>query len=81
MKNCEIITILICCFLLSLGIIYLIVKQKKTCDIVVIMKDGRMYKCAETYTFYGLTRIIRCDGSIVEVSTIDIKTIGKIKLK
>jgi hypothetical protein len=79
MKNWEIITILVCCFLLSLGVIYFIEKKQKKCNIVVIMKDDRMYMCSETYTFYGLTRVIRCDGSIIDVPTLDIRTIEKIE--
>jgi len=67
--------------LISTGIIYLREKDKEICDTVVVMKDDRMYKCAETYTHDGLTHVVGCDGTIIEVPTIDIRTIENVEIK
>jgi len=77
----KIFSILMGCFLLSFGIIYLVEKEREVCDTVVVMKDDRMYNCAETNTYDGLTHIVGCDGSIIRVPTVDIRTIEKIDTK
>ena len=67
--------------LVSMGIIYLVDKDSKVCDTAVIMKDDRIYECAETNTYSGLTRICGCDGNWIEVPTADIRIIQKIEKK
>ena len=77
----KIFTILMGCLVLSFGIIYLVEKDREVCDTVVVMKDDRMYNCAETNTYDGLTHIVGCDGSIIKVPTVDIRTIEKGDIK
>jgi len=67
--------------LVSTGIVYLIEKEREICDTVVVMKDDRMYKCAETHTHDGLTHIYGCDGTRIKVPTVDIRIIEKIEVK
>ena len=67
--------------LVSTGIVYLVEKEREICDTVVVMKDDRMYKCAETHTHDGLIHIVGCDGSRIEVPTVDIRTIERVDSK
>ena len=67
--------------IVSGGIIYMAEKDKEICDTIVVMKDDRIYKCAEISNHDGLTRIIGCDGNEIQVPTTDIRTIEKTEFR
>ena len=73
----TILSIILTIVLMSFGIVYLVERDSKICDITVKMKDGRTYECAGTKTQDGLTNIKGCDGKCIYVPTNDIKTIKK----
>ena len=76
MRRFEIIILIVTTFVLSLGIVFFINKEKNKCDTTVVLDDGTELRCKDTYTANGgLTNIKTCDDENISIPLNRIKII------
>lgn len=76
MRRFEIIIIFVVFFVLLLGIVFFINKEKNKCDTTVVLDDGTELRCKDTYTANGgLTNIKTCDDENISIPLNRIKII------
>ena len=76
MRRFEIILIFVVFFVLLLGIVFFINKEKNKCDTTVVLDDGTELRCKDTYTANGgLTNIKTCDDENISIPLNRIKII------